>query len=280
MPELPEVETMCRGIAKIVGRRIRDLRRPRSRLKPIEITPRVGDFRRRTVGTRILAVRRIAKRVVVDLDSEDSIIFEPRMTGRVLLVEPPDREHLRLVFDLSGRPAMQLLFWNMRGFGVVRLYSPRQMASNLGPDKLGPDALDISADDLRDRLGASRRAVKVAILDQRAVAGIGNIYASEILHRAGVHPEVACDQLRPIDWKRIQAETGQVLHEAILGQGSTLSDGNYRNARNEAGRFQDQHRVYHKDGEKCQQCGTATIVRVVQAQRATFFCPRCQRRRG
>ena len=280
MPELPEVETMCRGIAKIVGRRIRDLRRPRSRLKPIEITPRVGDFRRRIVGTRILAVRRIAKRVVVDLDSEDSIIFEPRMTGRVLLVEPPDREHLRLVFDLSGRPAMQLLFWNMRGFGVVRLYSPRQLASNLGPDKLGPDALDISADDLRYRLGASRRAVKVAILDQRAVAGIGNIYASEILHRAGVHPEVACNRLRPIDWKRIQAETGQVLHEAILGQGSTLSDGNYRNARNEAGRFQDQHRVYHKDGEKCQQCGTATIVRVVQAQRATFFCPRCQRRRG
>ena len=279
MPELPEVETMCRGIAKIVGRHIRDLQRPRSRLKPIEITPRLGDFRRRTVGTRILAVRRIAKRVVVDLDSEDSIIFEPRMTGRVLLVEPPDTEHVRLVFDLSGRPAMQLLFWNMRGFGVVRLYSPRQLASNLGPDKLGADALDISAADLRDRLSASRRAVKVAILDQRAVAGIGNIYASEILHRAGVHPEVACNRLRPIDWKRIHAEMGKVLHEAILCQGSTLSDGNYRNAQNEAGGFQDRHRVYQKDGQKCTQCGKATIVRAVQAQRATFYCPRCQRPR-
>jgi formamidopyrimidine-DNA glycosylase len=279
MPELPEVETMCRGIAGIVGRRIRGLERPRSRLKPIEITPRLGSFRRRTVGTRIVAVRRIAKRVVVDLDSEDSIIFEPRMTGRVLLVEPPDTEHLRLVFDLSGRPAMQLLFWNMRGFGVVRLFSPRQLASNLGPDKLGADALDISAADLRDRLSASRRAVKVAILDQRAVAGIGNIYASEILHRAGVHPEVACNRLRPIDWKRIHAEMGEVLREAILCQGSTLSDGNYRNAQNEAGSFQDRHRVYQKDGQKCTQCDKATIVRAVQAQRATFYCPRCQRQR-
>ena len=279
MPELPEVETMCRGIAKIVGRRIRSLQCPRSRLKPIEITPRLTTFRRRTVGTRILGVRRIAKRVVVDLDSKDSIIFEPRMTGRVLLVEPPDTEHVRLVFDLSGRPAMQLLFWNMRGFGVVRLYSPRQLASNLGPDKLGSDALEISAADLRDCLSASRRAVKVAILDQRAVAGIGNIYASEILHRAGVHPEVACNRLRPIDWKRIHAEMGTVLHEAIRCQGSTLSDGNYRNAQNETGRFQDRHRVYQKDGQKCTQCGKATIVRAVQAQRATFFCPRCQRRR-
>lgn len=279
MPELPEVETMCRGIAGIVGRRIRDLHRPRSRLKPIEITPRLGDFRRRTVGTRILAVRRIAKRVVVGLDSEDSIIFEPRMTGRVLLVEPPDTEHVRLVFDLSGRPAMQLLFWNMRGLGVVRLYSPRQLAKNLGPDKLGPDALDISAAELRDRLWASRRAVKVAILDQRAVAGIGNIYASEILHRASVHPEVACNRLRPIDWKRIHAEMSKVLHEAILCQGSTISDGNYRNAQNEAGRYQDRHRVYQKDGQTCTQCGKATIVRAVQAQRATFYCPRCQRPR-
>ena len=279
MPELPEVETMCRGIAKIVGRRIRDLQSPKSRLRPIEITPRLSDFRRRTVGTRILAVRRIAKRVVVDLDSEDSIIFEPRMTGRVLLLEPPDTEHVRLVFGLSGRPAMQLLFWNMRGFGVVRLYSPRQMAANLGPDKLGPDALDISAADLRDRLQDSRRAVKVAILDQRAVAGIGNIYASEILHRAAVHPEIACNRLRPIDWKRIHAEMGEVLHEAILCQGSTLSDGNYRNAQNQAGRFQDRHRVYQKDGEKCTQCGKTTILRAVQAQRATFFCPRCQRPR-
>jgi formamidopyrimidine-DNA glycosylase len=279
MPELPEVETMCRGIAEIVGRRIRDLRRPRSRLKPIEITPRFGDFRRRSVGKRITGVRRIAKRVVVDLDSDDSIVFEPRMTGRVLLVQPPDTDHLRLVFDLSGDPAVQLMFWNMRGFGVVRLYSPRQLALNLGPEKLGPDALEISAADLRERLCSSRRAVKVAILDQRAVAGIGNIYASEILHRAGVDPEAACNRLRPIDWKRIHAEMGEVLHEAILCQGSTLSDGNYRNAKNEAGGFQDRHRVYQKHGETCTQCGKAVIVRAVQAQRATFFCPRCQRPR-
>ena len=277
MPELPEVETMCRGIVSIVGSGIRDVRRPRSRLQPIQISPRLSDLRRRVVGKRIVDVHRVGKRVVVELDSSDSIVFEPRMTGRVLLVEPPDTEHVRLVFDLSGGPARQLLFWNMRGLGVVRLYSPRQFARNLGPDKLGPDALETSLDVLRDRLGSSRRAVKVALMDQRAILGIGNLYASEILHQARVHPELPCNGLRPEQWKRLHAAIGEVLLAAIRLQGSTLGDGNFRNAENQAGSYQNEHRVYQRAGEKCLGCGKGRIRRVVQAQRSTFFCPRCQR---
>jgi len=279
MPELPEVETMRRGIAAIVGSRIRDLRRPRSRLRPIQITPRSSDFRRRVVGKKSAGVGRVGKRVLVQLDSGDSIVFEPRMTGRILLAEPPDTEHVRLIFDLSGGPVRQFLFWNLRGLGVVRLVSPRQFARLFGPDKLGPDALDISADALHERLGTSRRAIKVALLDQRAVAGIGNLYAAEILHRARLHPELRCDQLRPKEWKKLQAAMREVLDEAIRCQGSTLSDGTYRNARNEAGGYQHRHRVYQRAGQKCLECGRGKIVRIVQAQRSTFFCPSCQRRR-
>ena len=128
MPELPEVETMRRGIAAIEGRRIRDVRGARCRLRPIKITPRLSDLRRRATGKRIVAVARAGKRVVVELESGDRIVFEPRMTGRLLLAEPPDPEHLRLVFELSGRPPRRLLFWSLRGLATVELMSPRRFA--------------------------------------------------------------------------------------------------------------------------------------------------------
>jgi len=279
MPELPEVETMCRGIAPVVGGRIRDLRRPRSKLQPIQVSPRLSDFRRRVVAAKIVAVGRLGKRVLVELDTKDRIVFEPRMTGLVLLADPPDEKHLRLVFDLDGGRAGQLLFWNQRGLGVVRLVSPGQFARRFGPDKLGPDALEISPETLRQRLAGSRRAIKVALLDQRVLAGIGNLYASEILHRVRLHPELPCNQLRPAAWKKLHAALGEVLEEAIRHQGSTLRDGTYRVARNRPGSYQLCHRVYQRAGQRCVQCGKGRIVRIVQAQRSTFFCPACQRRK-
>ena len=276
MPELPEVETMRRGIAAIEGRRIRDVRGARCRLRPIKITPRLRDLRRRAMGKRIVAVARAGKRVVVELESGDRIVFEPRMTGRLLLAEPPDPEHLRLVFELSGRPPRRLLFWSLRGLATVELMSPRRFAEKLGPRRLGPDALQISSEELRDRLQAGRRAIKVALMDQRALAGIGNLYASEILHRARLHPQLRCDQIRPAGWRRLHASMRKVLEEAIALQGSTLSDGTYRNPQNEAGRYRDRHRVYQRAGQECPQCRTGQVVRLIQAGRATFFCPSCQ----
>jgi formamidopyrimidine-DNA glycosylase len=280
MPELPEVETMRRGIAPIEGRRIREVRRPPCRLRPIQITPRPSDFRRRAKGKRIVAVGRAGKRVVVELESGDRIVFEPRMTGRLLLAEPPDTEHLRLVLELSGRPARRLLFWSQRGLATVALMSPRRFAERLGPEHLGPDALEITAAGLRDRLSGSRRAIKVALMDQRALAGIGNLYASEILHRARLHPELRGDQIRPAGWRRLHRSMREVLEEAIQLQGSTLADGAYRNPQNEAGRYRERHRVYQRAGQPCLQCGRGEVVRMVQAGRSTFFCPSCQPRRS
>ncbi len=276
MPELPEVETMRRGILPIVGSHIVDVRPAECAKRPITIVPRPALFRRRAVGRTIKAIERVGKRVVVRLDSQEAIIFEPRMTGLVLLAEPPTKEHLRLRITLAGRRAKQLLFWDRRGLGLVRLVEPEEFGELYGAEKLGPDALTIRSDELAKRLGASRRAIKVALLDQRAVAGIGNLYASEILHLARVHPARPCARLAAAQWRRIHAATIEVLEQAIRHEGSTLSDGTYRNALNGEGGYQQHHRVYDREGQTCPTCRRAKIVRIVQAQRSTFFCPCCQ----
>lgn len=282
MPELPEVETMRRGILGVVGARIHDVERVACKRRPIAILPRIDRFRRRAVGRTIRDVRRVGKRVVVELDSLDVIVLEPRMTGLVLVADPPSREHLRFRCTLStnGSGTRELLYWDRRGLGSVRLFSPGEFELAFGPAKLGPDALAMTADLFRTQLGGSRRAVKVALLDQRAVAGIGNLYASEILHLAGVHPAARCDRLTRDQWQRIADATQAVLQAAIRYEGSTLGDGTYRNALNQAGGYQSHHRVYDRAGRDCQQCADGSqIVRVVQAQRATFYCPACQRRK-
>lgn len=278
MPELPEVETMCRGIAAVAGKRIRSVIFPKTHLCDIEMSPSKRAFCRRIEGRSVACVRRVAKRVIIDLDSHDSVVFEPRMTGRVLLTKPPDQEHVRAIFEFGGSRADLLVFWSMRGLSTLHLFSPSQLAGVLGPERLGPDALQITADDLSQRLRASRRAVKVALLDQKVVAGIGNIYASEILHRARLHPETLCDRISLGSWRRIQVETVAVLAEAIRAKGSTLRDGNYRTAADDPGGFQQSHRVYGRESLRCLQCGRGTIRRIVQVQRSTYFCPVCQRR--
>ncbi len=280
MPELPEVETMRRGVLGIVGGRIRDVQRAACRRKPIAITPRIDHFRRRVVGRTIRAVDRVGKRVVLRLDSADAIVLEPRMTGLILVADPPSREHLRFRCSLTGSRSRELLYWDRRGLGNVRLFSPAEFETAFGPEKLGPDALAMTAELFRSQLGGSRRAVKVALLDQRAVAGIGNLYASEILHAAGIHPEHAAATGSPApNGNAIADATLAVLETAIRYEGSTLGDGTYRNALNQAGSYQNHHRVYDKAGERCSRCGgDSRIARIVQAQRSTFFCRNCQRK--
>jgi len=246
--------------------------------RPILIQPGPAALARRLVGRTVADFGRLGKRVVLQLDSGDRLIFEPRMTGLVLVADPPTEEHLRFRLDLAGGPIPHVWYWDRRGLGSVRLITEQQLAEQLGSRKLGPDALVLTADELCDRLSPSRRAIKVALLDQRAVAGIGNLYASEILHLAGIHPAKRCDLLNVAQWQMVHARMLEVLHDAILHEGSTLSDGTYRNALNQSGGYQSLHRVYDRAGEPCRQCQSTPIVRIVQAQRATFYCPTCQRK--
>ena len=200
------------------------------------------------------------------------------MTGLVLVADPPSKEHLRFRVDLTGGSLDTIWYWDRRGLGSVKLFSPKQFDAAVA-SKFGPDALALTSDLLRERLRSSRRAVKVALLDQRAIAGIGNLYASEILNVASVHPTTRCDKLTIAQWQGIHEATLGVLHDAIKHEGSTLSDGTYRNALNNAGGYQSQHRVYDRAGESCRRCDTGIVQRIVQAQRATFFCPICQSKR-
>jgi formamidopyrimidine-DNA glycosylase len=278
MPELPEVETMRRGIAPIVGSRIVAVSLPRCTRRPIALSPRIDHFRRRVVGRNVLAIDRIGKRVVVRIEENQAILFEPRMTGLVLLADPPTREHLRFHLQLTGGAATDLWYWDRRGLGSVRLLHDAEIATLFGTGKLGPDALSLTANELQARFAGSRREIKVALLDQRAIAGVGNLYASEILHLAGVHPQQRCDRLRAEHWVRIHAALIEVLETAIRYEGSTLGDGTYRNALNKEGGYQNHHRVYARAGERCPSCAAANIVRIVQAQRSTFYCGECQRK--
>lgn len=279
MPELPEVETMRRGVLGVVGGRIRTVERMACQRKPIEIAPRIDHFRRRVVGRTVEAVDRVGKRVVLRLDSADAIVLEPRMTGLVLVADPPSREHLRFRCQLTGSKTREFMYWDRRGLGNVRLFSPDEFESAFGLHKLGPDALAMTAELFRTQLGGSKRAVKVAMLDQKAVAGIGNLYASEILHVACVHPARRCDKITRRQWQAIADATQAVLETAIRYEGSTLGDGTYRNALNQAGGYQNHHRVYDKAGQVCVRCGgESEILRIVQAQRSTFFCRICQQK--
>jgi formamidopyrimidine-DNA glycosylase len=285
MPELPEVETMRRGIGFLVGRRIAGAEFPRGPVRPILVQPPPATVARRIVGRTVAGVERRGKRVLIGLAAAAGVprrwlVVEPRMTGRFVIGAPPTADHVRLVLRLAaGRDAAatSVSFWDLRGLGTVRLVDDRGLERLCGPERLGPDGLTVTAADLVRRLDRSRRAIKVALLDQRVVAGIGNIYAAEILFRAGIDPRSPCRRIGADAWERIAAETRRILAEAVRCEGSSIGDETYRTADDRPGRFQRRHRVYGRAGEACSGCGGA-VVRIVQAQRSTFFCPHCQRR--
>ena len=281
MPELPEVETMRRGVAGIVGSRIERVERPPCLRRPIALAPRFDRFAERLRGKRITGVGRRGKRLLIETEGDQTVVIEARMTGLVSLAEPPTAEHVRLRWHLRrGRRRIEpLWFWDRRGLGTVRLLAAREVEPWF-QQRLGPDALEIEPDQLRAALSRSRRAIKVALLDQRAVAGIGNLYAAEILFVAGVDPRTRCDRLTGPQWSRVHRAISAVLREAIRYEGSTLSDGTYRNALSDPGGYQHHHRVYDRAGRACARCDSGTVRRIVQAQRSTFFCGVCQRRRG
>jgi formamidopyrimidine-DNA glycosylase len=273
---------MCRGLAPTVGRRIVSARLPRSRVRPLSVRPSSAVLCRRLAGRVVAGVHRRGKRVVMKIAAgagrpDEWLVIEPRMTGLMLVVDPPTAEHLRLVVTLAGEPPSRFLFWDRRGLGTIRLVDDEGLEAACGRTKLGPDGLVVSGEELHSALGRSGRAVKAALLDQRAVAGIGNIYAAEILFRAGIDPRVRCRRLRQHDWQRIATETHRVLTEAVSLEGSSIGDETYRTADSRPGRAQRRHRVYGREGKPCRRCRTP-IQRIVLAQRATFFCPVCQAR--
>lgn len=279
MPELPEVETMVRGIRpQVAGQRIAAFELCPCACRPLTMRPGFPSMAAQVAGQTIVEVTRRAKRVVLRLESGSAFVVEPRMTGLMLLADPPDPEHLRVVWKLgTGRAKRSLWFWDRRGLGTVSLLNPEEVARLFSHDYLGPDALVTEVAHWQTICAATQRAIKVLLLDQSRIAGIGNLYASEILHLCRIHPETPAASLRLPQLKLLAMHTLEVLTTAILHEGSTLGDGTYRNALNQSGGYQNSHRVYAREGETCPTCQRGAIVRIVQAQRSTFFCPRCQK---
>lgn len=273
MPELPEVETTVRLIRPhLTGRTIvgADVAWRRT----------VGDrsFERRVVGARITAVRRRAKYFVIDLERggapAGALVGHLRMTGRVL-VEPargPAPGYGKVALALDDGRVMH--FVDVRKFGrlVWRADAAREL-SDLGPEPLGDE---FTADWLASALRARRRALKPLLLDQTFVAGLGNIYVDESLHRARLHPLQRSERLKPAQAAALHREIRAVLAAAIEREGSSF-DAFYRTPEGNPGSYQDQFLVYGRDGLPCRTCGTP-IARLVVSQRGTHVCPRCQPR--
>jgi len=282
MPELPEVETVRRGIeSKVVGRKVTSVEVGRERS-----VRRVG---REAVihgltGVTITSARRRGKYLLCDLDSGEEMMIHLRMSGRVL-VEPVGTKrpaHTHVVLSLSARDGIRDEMWfvDPRTFGEVVVFDPAHMAQVL-PEliRLGVDPICEHFDStvLADRLKGKRGAIKPLLLSQHVVAGIGNIYADEILHRAGLRWNRTADSLSGMQIRRLAQYISEVLTDAIAAGGSTLDDSQYVDIEGKTGSFQAEHRVYGRDGKRCVTCGKADIVRVVAAGRSTAYCPRCQK---
>lgn len=288
MPELPEVESMRRGIASVTGRRIETVWMPRGysatgprrKLRPLTCRPSAARIIQGLVGRKVASVRRLGKRILIDLTDEravidSSLVIEPRMTGLLLMGSPPTPTHVRLRISFDGDQQLEILFWDRRGLGTLSLVDPDGLEATCGAVRLGPDALSISAPHLQATLSGSRRPIKVALLDQRVVAGLGNIYACECLFKAGIDPKSPCRRLAATDWERLAASIRSILDHAIACGGSTLPDATYLAGPGRKGSYQLHHRVYGRESLACTICGNS-VRRIRQAQRSTFYCPRCQ----
>ena len=272
MPELPEVETVVRGLQRVLpGRRIVSVR-----LGKTDFIDDPAALERDLPGKRIRAVRRHGKFLVFELEGPDSmsplLLIHLGMTGQLVVCasEVPAAPHTHVLFGLDdGR---ELRYTDIRRFGRMRVVANGEQQSVLG--ELGLDPLEVSEAEFSAMLHARRAHVKALLLDQRVLRGMGNIYTDESLWRARIHPRRLGANLSPAELRRLYRAMQDVLKEAIRSRGSSVS--NYVDSDGERGEFQLKHRVYQREGEKCFRCRTR-IRRIIVAGRSSYFCPRCQR---
>jgi formamidopyrimidine-DNA glycosylase len=268
MPELPEVETTVRGLERVLhGRRITRVEARREDLR----RPFPKDLGQRLTGAKVTGLGRRAKYGLIHTDRGDTMVFHLGMSGswRIDHATLEKHDHLLLETDEGNRLALN----DPRRFGSVDLVPTNELAEWPAFKALGPEPLEISANELKRRLASRSAAIKLLLLDQRIIAGLGNIYVCEALYRAGIHPGRAGGSLSLDRLKRLVPAIHDVLAEAIAAGGSTLKD--FISPDGELGYFSKSFSVYDREGEPCA-CG-GTVRRIVQGGRSSFFCPRCQR---
>lgn len=270
MPELPEVETIVRGLrGKLVGKTIAEVvvRKP-------QVVDDPSTFPVRLRGRRIEGVQRRGKYILLGLGGS-TLLIHLGMTGR-LIYDPqwvPWEKHTHLIFSFEA--GGQLAYHDPRRFGRLSLIEADGNQVSPSLLKLGLDPLepDFTLEEFARLIGRSGRAIKDFLLDQTKIAGIGNIYACEILHHASLHPGMRGKDLFPFQVQGLHRAIREILSWGIAHRGTTISD--YRDAGGKKGSFQKFLRVYGQEGKGCRRCG-GMIARIVQCQRSTFFCPSCQ----
>lgn len=278
MPELPEVETVVRGLRpRVQGRRIRRLQVR----QPLVLRGSLAGFRRALSGARIARISRRGKYILLELrrpggDARLSTwVVHLGMTGQLYACSPaaPLLKHTHVVVWLSS--GEQLRFRDQRRFGKMLVLPQADLGDYFAA--LGPEPFRIGFERFCELFAGRRVPVKSLLLNQNRLRGLGNIYSSEALFVAGIHPATPARSLARAELRRLFHALRRVLREAIAAQGSSVSD--YRTAEGLPGDYQNRLRVYDREGEPCARCGAA-IERVVLAGRSAHFCPQCQPRSG
>lgn len=276
MPELPEVETVMRGLAsRLDGRSLAEVEARRRDLR----WPLPERMAARLTGRRVIGLRRRAKYILVDLDDGTSWIIHLGMSGRMLISDGPKPEletHDHVVFRTDDGTWVR--FNDARRFGMMDLWPTAEVERHKLLKGIGPEPLGnaFSGPALESALAGKYTPIKAALLDQKVVAGVGNIYACEALHRSGISPRRLALNVWGGRAERLADAVKAVLTEAIAAGGSSLRD--HRQVSGELGYFQHTFRVYDRAGEACPTPAcTGTVKRLVQSGRSTFYCPRCQR---
>ena len=283
MPELPEVETVRAGLAPTLEGAViarTDVNRPDLRWPfPERMAERLRDV-------RVEALRRRSKYIIADLSSGETLLIHLGMSGRILISgdslgrfhheHPAPAKHDHVVFHLAS--GARITFNDPRRFGAMDLIATSEVEGHKLLRDLGPEPLGNAFNEayLVSRLKSRKSPIKAALLDQKLVAGLGNIYVCEALYRAGIAPGRRADRIAAKRTEALVPVIRDVLREAIASGGSSLRD--YRTAAGELGYFQHSFAVYDREGQPCRtpNCGTA-IRRIVQSGRSSFYCPSCQR---
>jgi formamidopyrimidine-DNA glycosylase len=281
MPELPEVETVMRGLAaRLEGRRISRAALARGDLRRL-IPP---GFAERLTGARVISFRRRGKYILMRLSGGDSVLIHLGMSGRMAIhgpgeALPPPAKHEHLVMETEE--GWRVGFIDPRRFGLLDLVPTAAEDAHPLLAGMGPEPLDerFTAATLSAALKDRRTPIKAALLDQRIVTGLGNIYVSEALFRAGINPERLAGTVAGARARRLVPAIKETLRDAIAAGGSSLRD--YVQPDGELGYFQHAWKVYGREGEPCERCpgppGCPGIRRIVQAGRSSFFCPQTQK---
>ena len=272
MPELPEVETIRKQLQKeVVGLSISDIWTD----TPKMVQPSPAEFLKRVKGQKITAVERRAKLLIIRLAGAENVVLHLRLSGQLFLNRPTDPKDPFLHIILKLSDGKELHFNDARKFGYVSLVESdadlEKIVAGYGPEPLD----DLNPENFAAAVKKSGRAIKVLLLDQKSISGVGNIYANEALWLAKIHPEAKASSLSDSQIKELYKAVVKVIEDGIRLGGATISDEKYRNLYGERGHYEQAVRVYQRKGQRCPRCGTK-IEYLKVAQRGTFICPKEQ----